>query len=492
MRLLPFRWLLLLVFVFEMLDPEANLPNVSGSFIWLTLLALLACALLLTLLDQPLEKTLWVWVILFVFIVGDFLKVFLVGRYLYSPEFMLQYFPELRWLSIDVVANSYVWIVFAFTLFCVTGWVLLSVKSAGKASRIASLNRAEIASTRALLLLIAVFLLTLVAGALQASLGLGVLGTDVTSVGRLPLGLDTLITRFITDVSPAILLIGIWAFDVPTTQRKWLLAMAFLGAGALMYTVLSTSRGGLVRYAVPVFLLWLLTDRFTRSRKVTIALVLIMTVLIYQFVSALRYERVTSVADIPGAVSIVLENQQGSNGNLVESVTPTIMHFVFRISGAEGVWYASNALPDKFQLDRAFQIVFVDRMSVYYTRSIVGVLTEGDFRAPGIVGAFMLLGGTVALGVLLLVYLLGTNLLWTWASKLKSAPVALALTGSALVFFTSEGGLVIPNIVSLLFSIALCELLFRYVFLKRTNHRAQVAQEVEAIGPKFHQAPESP
>src|SRR5437870_911125 len=118
------RWSILLVPVYGFFYGWFVVIDIDASFAWLSLLSVFAGAALLSRLGRPLDRTLWAWVILGVFLQGYFVKTFVSYENVSNYRFD-RVSAELNWLSAPTIAEGYRWIVLSFVVFCVTScWVM--------------------------------------------------------------------------------------------------------------------------------------------------------------------------------------------------------------------------------------------------------------------------------------------------------------------------------------------------------------------------------
>jgi hypothetical protein len=456
-NLLRLRWGLLLVFLVPVLDLGSPflLADDYPYLVRLMLGSMAACALLLTRLHRTPRQTLWAWLLLALFLQGFYLKSFLFARNVNSAAYLAEN-PELTWVSIHTIAAGFHYITLAFVAFCVAGWVALDPRLAPAPLPPPAGGDGE-AARLAIRVAVAVTLLSAAAGIVQAQLGIGVMGVEST---RLPLRLDTLIIRSRTDVAPVFLYLAVWILDGSRDRRRWSLVLALLGLLALLDGIISTSRGSFVRLGLPVLFLWILTGRLTRRRVLLMGLVLAITILLHPLFSAMRLMRMQTSLGLWDALATSVSASRDL-GDGQSSELAILGNMANRVSGAEGVWFSMDVMPEGIDVARIAESLFGEPVHVYYTRSVVGITLLTDFRAPGVVGAFMLLGGTTGLLVFPALYVAAFSALWNSLAKLRSAPVALAVSASWFLYITMEGALQYQSLVSLLAVVALGEWSYR-------------------------------
>jgi hypothetical protein len=456
-KLLWLRWGLLGIFVIAARDPH----NLGPSFVGLNLVALLACALLLTRLGGPARTTLWIWIILFVFLDGYFVKALWLLGLINPPTGQIhERFPELAWVTLGDITEAYFWTTLAFVVFCVTSWLLLgSVSAPALAGRGRPLAAAS--TSRVQRVLIAAFVLMIIADALKLVLGIGVMGSVAD---RLPLGLDTLIFRLRSDILPAVLLLCISCLDHPKSRWSWLTGMALLVLSAALTSVVSTSRGALLVSVLPVVFVWLVSGRFTTGRKWFLGVIVLLTMLAFPLISALRYVQLLTPGDLSENVGLAFSiTQQIDRADLLAN---SFAGLVSRVGGMDGLLHIIGH-EEHADLERGpgwlWRLLVAESVPVYHTRDVVGVTTPGDFRAPGFLGGFILLVGSAGAIALVALFVVAMGVLWRWLQGLRTAPVALALCAQYILGFTSEGTMQWQQAMSLLVVILTCEWLYRVV-----------------------------
>jgi hypothetical protein len=296
-------------------------------------------------------------------------------------------------------------------------------------------------------LVTAAFLVYLGLTLVQVRLGYGVLGVGNPNV---PGGFGSLLTLVREQLVPAALLLCLWVFDRRRTQWAQATALMIVVTGVTA-AVISTSRGILPSLVAPMLLLWLLTGRLTRPRKMGFIAVALIAVVLFPILSHDRFQRIT-----------------GSEGKAtlpsVSEVADAAFFMVTRPSGVEGVLHGYDHR-GTLEIQRTLRFLRPHAMTEYYTRTVVRVADPADFRAPGIVGALMMIGGGPAVVLMMIATVLLIQWLWVLFARLKSWPVALALTAPA-VAITVSGGVEFQILVKVVIQVLACEFVYRK-FLSR-------------------------
>ncbi len=126
--------------------------------------------------------------------------------------------------------------------------------------------------------------------------------------------------------------------------------------------------------------------------------------------------------------------------------------------GPKGVWFALPFAHTGLSVSRTVHFLRPPTMRDYYTYAVVGVTQPNTYEAPGLMGAFMIVGGAGGVIVLMIGFVLLVERSWSRiARSFTTWPVALALTGSYLVGFIGEGTLLLGDLVKLALVIVTCE-----------------------------------
>lgn len=464
MKLASLRWIMLLAFLPGFL--ASNLTGTDSTFIWLHLACMFACTWLLTRLTLPNHRTLWIWIILFVFLDGYIIQSPLIAHDIANSFQILQVQnPELLWVTFLVITAGYPWITTSFVIFCTVSWIILGFTvDARELARPVEFSGDTVVS-RTIRVSLLTFALSLFCSVLQFHYHLAIAGAEVN---QLPFHLNTIITRYLTNVGPGILLLCFWVIERSRRQSLSGLPLILLGIQAIIYSILSTSRGGILEFLLPVVFLWIVSDRLSKNKVAFLLGLLGATAAIFPFLSALRYARVVESKGLLSAITSMGSIYQG--GDLLGQIGAVLGHIVLRVTGASGVWYSLGYTAEGISPSRTFTLLFGnDPFYEYFTRAIVGVFTPGDYRSPGLVGAFMLIGGAAGVVFFTVLYILLTHLMWTLFSKFSTAPVSLAITGGALLTSTSEGTLLFQDLLAVVFVCLLCEGLYTRLLSMPTN-----------------------
>lgn len=425
------RWLTPFLFLPGILCTILNLPGASQTLIILSIISMILCFLLISQLSRPIEKTLWAWVILFVFIFGYYAKYFFMSASLISDD--LGFFNiEMSWLNQEILTQGLWWSCIGFWMYCVTASILLFLqKKKPYSSRKISFHQLK-DSPRLQIFLISFYMLSLIMPFGSIYFGFGQMGVEHN---KLPFRLDAFITHFNMTLVPIVSLMLLWLTDDDKHRKYWWLVMVIFISLIVLNSITRTSRSGLLLATIPIFFLWLLTAKLTPKRKTFVLLMVMTTFILYPFFSMLRMLRVQNMS-----LSVVDFNYLFND--LYFMMKNAIYSILTRVSGMDGlihnIYYGT---PTFIDLNRLSWLLDIETMGIYQTYEVVGIpygVIEG--RSPGLLGAFALVGGLPGIIVLVPVYTIIVWSIWNLMSNLKIRPVALAFLGSALLMYTSEGG----------------------------------------------------
>jgi len=403
------------------LGPSATqFANFQAEITGIVIVSILALCLLLTeLLTRPLIETLWAWIFTVVFIVGYYFKAFYFPT---IPDIHLMV-VDLDWVDNKVIANGLWATTVAFVAFCLTARVIfLMVPRGCLLRRIRTLPL--VGSRRAALstcTLLAFVCLLCSVGATYAKVRLG-LATMGEATTHLPMRADTLINRS-AELFSALLLTLLWLADSLKSSRVSMIVLVLFLAAHLVGALASTSRGALFSAGLLILFLWLFTQRLSRSRVALMSGLAFTALVAIPVLSALRQINLTlgtrdeDAPVLTNAVS-VLDFAQISTAS---------MFSILRITGADGVWHTSEYLEARDPgLTERWSAIRDEGVPQFFTRDVVGLIAQGDYRAPGIVGIALLLGGPYGLALLI-------GLTWREAQTQTYADAFLAMAACFVV-----------------------------------------------------------
>ncbi len=455
MNIYSLRWLLLPLVAVWLFETGRKVGHPFEVFTVL-MLTVLSLGLLLTQMGRPLYDTLWVWSILFVFLAGYFFKSYWISNHLLDTSKLL-YVGNVRWVTEEIIERGLHPTTAAFVTFCVTSWAVLAVTPPRSTPWVGVAMTDDIALRRYRRMVSWVLILAMVSivtAIVQARLAIGIMGVDTA---RLPFRLDTLLFRTRSDVIPSLALLLIWVSDRPRMRNLWAASVLMLFLHWMVSGLLTTSRGATVEFLAPVMFLWFLTGKFRRSRKAIVIGAMLIAALLHPIVSHLRMERMQHSDGIMVALNKTLALWKWDTGTRSSVEAFTLM--ALRVTGSDSVWYAQEAVPTENSVARVRSILV--NLPQYFTKNVVGLKIPADFWAPGLVGAFLVLGGQIGVVVFMVFYVLAVGKAWRWLSMFQAGPVVLSVFAYYILILSSGGEFYFPEVVGLSITILVCETAYK-------------------------------
>jgi len=326
-----------------------SLSPLDSWFLPLTCACMVSLALLIAQADVPLRRSLWIYIILYVFVGGYFWKALYIGANLSNISFMRSHYPGLLWVTPSYIVMSFHWFGVAFVVLCLSMWLYLVFRAPSSSDQ--PYRKPQLVPQRVFELAIVLFVLTVAALGIEYRLGLGVLGVTSTT---LPFHLNTVVTRFVSDVSPALLVFCIWQLDDPRSRSRWFAALSFITLAGIGYSLVTTSRGGLIRFLLPVFCLWVLSRTLTKQRIIFMGAMLALALVLVPIVSSIRYAEIARNQGIASPVQTASLSPTTVIDNLVEGAT----HLSGRFGGVDGIWYSYPYAAANLSPDRIYTVAF--------------------------------------------------------------------------------------------------------------------------------------
>ncbi len=398
------RWVLLLVLPVGYCATASSHPDFS--YFAMHGLCLVALALLLTELGKPAKITLPVWIMLFVMLVGYFVKFYWM-TWIVAHDAVWLYDDRTERVARDAGDMMRVFgvITGGFIAFSIAAWYsLASTPSRYYASvRAVRLDLSERARTRAQRLCVIVLWvigpLIVVTGIAQAVTGIGVMGADPVVLQYRMAGL-IVHTRIIA--LPAFLLLVIWLSGAYRLRRILIISLVMLGINGLSQSFLSASRGAFIGMMIPVFLLWLVQGSLTGKRVALLLGAVIATAILHPIVTSLRYLRVGGAEftydTVQDARTMAAVAQEPSQHNVIVAGLTEITN---RVCGTDTLLYAADwpapSIPTPQSID--YFLCDPDRtFAKVMTQDVAGFGRNVDNHqiALTLLGAPYVIGGTSA------------------------------------------------------------------------------------------------
>ena len=436
----PLRYLIFLVFIPGMCPGYFGIPDPGGILVASNIISAASYAVLVGGLKQPIDKTLWVWILLVIFVMGYYFKF-------WGTAFMMETHPEwyleMPWLTIDDLTEGIAWTTAGFCLFCLEARLLLNVNSPSLSGRRTLPANVRLHPARFKLLLGGIIVAFLVTAAMPLVFNFGQMGVEGS---RLPFRIDTLITRTRVNLIPALFLLLLWMNDNRKLSNRWLLILIIFLLSVFVDSMVRCSRSAMLLAAIPILFLWLMSDQMTPQRKQFIYIALGLTILLYPFLTALRSDRMSG---IELSLESISGNQSRLDWNQIDNPEVHLYHAGTRIAGLLSLVHNLHHgdYPAFIDPQRIPWMLDYNKMLDYQTYEVVGVpRSRIDGRVPGLLGSFLLVGGKAGMLLMLAIYVWLSWSVWQMLRKISIAPVTLALFGTFYILHTAEGthGVQIP------------------------------------------------
>ena len=219
-----------------------------------------------------------------------------------------------------------------------------------------------------------------------------VLGEEPADI---PLGLGTPIFRAQSDLFPGLFLLfaeAAWFARKRRSHYFWIVALAFFN---IAMSLLTTSKAGLIFFAVQLFMLLYLTERKMYSKPLRIVALVVASLAVFIVAAQLRSRALLGVDAL-----IVVSLMQG---NIVETLLEVVGLIANRLPGTEGLalycGFDCSGLP-AFSVPR-----FTGEAGRVFTQAVLNVKSEFDFRSPGYVGGAVIIAGLAGGSLLSVVFL---------------------------------------------------------------------------------------
>ena len=435
-KCLAIRWPILLVFpviVWSAGFDEVFFPE--------TVLALVSSFFLLWATPQYGVNALPVWAVFFIFMVGYFLKS--IYLFLENADVFNNISPFIRPLiNQSSLIKAYDITVLAYVVFCFVSIAFLkwfNWKSINGYSEYEYTDMNLVFKKRlfvSLLLMVGIF--SIITGYVQAVTGVGVMGNNVV----LPYRLSGVIVYGRQFVTYSIFLL-VFLNEDEQFKKIRLAALILLFFHILSMAFLATSRGVFIGPTLGLFVMWIITNNFTRQRLFVIISVILFVALIHPLVTQLRSDRVQDTSDFIGSISrISVFNKESAD--VGESA---FVSMFTRITGIEQVVLVSTLTDPVFDLQHIKQLLFDPERSFtqIFTQDIEGrgLLCINHGSAPGLVGALFILGGTGGVVVGMVIWIFFGLLCWKMIPHFfnLTAPAVFGAFFSLYLFSTTEGTL---------------------------------------------------
>jgi hypothetical protein len=422
----------------------------EGSLVLILLLISgLAFALIVPdLFTRQFSDTAWCWIGAAVFVIGYYFKSL---YFAFSPA-PWRIDTELYWLDESIIVEGLLYTTIAFVAFIVTSKLVFFSKGIEREGRLEKgvLPKAQgrVSATVIVSGCAAFVALTVVLLWLKVWLGIAAMGEGTV---HLPYRIDTVINRVLNDLVPGVLLLLIWLAERDTQGMTQVFTVTCMLLTQIACAFVSTSRGTLIFTGVSLFVLWKLSGTLGKRRKALLVTILVVGIAAIPVLSILRLEQMAFHNRDFGVASVWLATGIGQ-----DDFAKAISKPLERVTGADGLWHMLGFIRAHGFEDGLRWEAFVQRgITQFFTRNVVGVEVDGDFRAPGLVATFLFAGGGWGLPVLIGLYTVMMAATWSFVARRRGA-VGCAILALVMTTFTMEGNLYVQNLVSAVATIEVC------------------------------------
>ena len=213
-----------------------------------------------------------------------------------SRQLILSYSSDFRYILEWHIAIAYGWLTFGFVVFSIFVFlyhVVFQLDTA-EGTRPATAQDIRLSLPKLRTVTVFVVLLTIFDLYLWRTIGIGQAGLANTV---LPLGLTTVLIRWATDIAPAILVLVIWVAGAEHFQiaiLSWRLGRTC--HGALTYSFVSTSGGGIKLFFLPLLFLWIITRALSKGRIAMFGVAIALTVVLLPIANAIRAANISGIS----------------------------------------------------------------------------------------------------------------------------------------------------------------------------------------------------
>lgn len=438
----------------------ASMQQYVLQYIALTVLSTVSAFLILQQLRRPLSETFPFWVILTVFVVAYYLQFYAM---LVAPDFMpIWVSNHTSWIldAPPILIRVYAIITCGFTVFCLTGTVLLRTSK--------SVHCTEHVSPRIVykrVFVAAVFtaaILIVATSVVMYATGASIMSSEAV---YLPFRLAGWVFYARTVLVPALILLCAWS-----GQKAALRSVGYFTAGLVCFhagpdMLLRGSKGSLLAICLMLVFLFIVSGVVRRKHLLLLGGVLFVTVsLAWPFFGVYRYMRAEdSSAPIGEAIFQSADKVLSAHEELsvLDSIVESCSLFFFRLSGAAclSIGVAADVPP----LLASMRATSVNR---YFTVDIMGYPPDAAVTyGSSLLGWFYLVGGTYLVVAGSFLWTMMVWMIWRvlWRTRFYCIHIAQTLALFYVLVISSAGGIddqYLP-ILAVVGSVVLCEQIVR-------------------------------
>jgi len=483
------RWLLLSVFPIGWYFSYDILTFGTYYFAILTSIALLSASLVLFMLRGPVRRKLHFWVIFIIFIIGYYIKFFIlcfykIHNYRYADILDTLYPLENELLNNSVLLlDYYEMITIVFLIFAL---LITFLTSANRFSKVQDtycntvVPSISINSTVVMQILVITIISVIVLMYIQVKLGLGYVSGYDRQTMELPYHLAGVIMTIYNGIIPLVFLVSVWLSDTINSKTLSRLTTGSYLLFGVAAGFLSTSKASLLSTVISIAVLWLVTDKLSKKRMLLLLSMVPFIVIFNGYIILNRTMRsampdigIFDIALMAGQFLLFTDTAILSFGDSVQN-TSQYLGFLMRINGADSLMNIINYAPTP-SFDRTWFLLFESTRPVYslFAEDVLGHNEiAGLAFSPSLLGYFtFVFGNLVFVCFGMVAYTLTWHIIFKvlLRAKLLVEPIVFAFLIVLVGHYTSEGTLEsMPQSIALLILFAIIgENLVRYYCLKK-------------------------
>jgi len=464
-----YRWLILLLFLPMPLSQVIGVPGATDATVLCGCGWFVGVAAILGSMKGSLRSELWVWAVMFVFLMGYYVKYFAFAYGMGTPVFDLLMI-ELSWADLVQLNNALIASTIGFIAFAVTACFLLRADSV---PALAAPPSARCINQKVLLAFIGLTLAgVLVSLAAALVFGFGQMGLEHH---ELPLHLDAVFTRFRVTLAPAIFITALWVSDRRETRKVWFATLAAMIVSAALDAYVRGSRGSIAIAFLPLIFIWLLSGKYSAGRKALTAVIVLVTVALFPLFTSVRQERIASGQGLEYDAQAASAQSSSSEG-----VALSLNEIAGRVVGIDSMIEVINHVHTPPGADQNLTTINPSRllwlanggqMVTYMTYTVVGISEDAvEGRSPGLLGGLYLVGGLDGMILLTICYALFLWLAWKRTSRHPYATPLLAFLASVILSYTQEGVYGLENPISTVLAMVIVIWIFRRFIVLHPSH----------------------
>lgn len=266
---------------------------------------------------------------------------------------------------------------------------------------------------------------------------------------NLPFLLGPLLNRSQSDLIPGVLILMIEISWINSDRRSYYLWLLFFLGFQVALSAITTSKAGIIFFAIQILLLLHFMGKALFKNKLNILWMSIFGILFFVIGSELRSQAIF------GTESEYYKMLM--DGYVIEVITRVLGIILNRLPGLEGV-----ALICGFDCSHLSDFAvpsFNGDATMIFTRDVMGVSRDFDYRSPGLIGGAILIAGWWGGGILTLAFLNVTRLILFYLDQVMITFAARVQLLFGLFKFILEGSWNIYEIIPLFIGVYLVELL---------------------------------